>query len=387
LAHYRMKISFIILCFPLIGLVEYREANAKDNSLGATLAGVPKYWGENQDYDAWFQELAAAGVTAFLPYSQYQELRQPLSLGYEADFFLPCTYDAPAFRALRDHNIKLVAAGSLLYPGGDMPPLEQDPLRALLACAGEGMIGAVYSVDEPAYQAITDPSTTVYEDVKRLYQQVKAVDPAIPVLMVHGPIPSEIQEADGTSRPVTQFEIDAYLEAVKKLSDYADIIAFDLYPIPEEIAQFPAPDSGVEKVGYADAFPSYLEWLAAVAGSKPYFLVLQAFSFERQVTPEIAQTAKDAGFVLRAPTEIELQDMACLSYEGGASEIAWWGQSFLIEADSALWDSVLTVTQNMTSDPAAYCKTRTQILSSMLLLNQMRVPCYEAITRPSICLN
>ncbi len=366
-----MKIDLIICCLSLIGLIEYQDVNFKDDvaqstllPLRATFAGVPKYWGENKDYDAWFEELAAVGTTAFLPYSAYQELPESLSLGYEVDFFPPCSYDAPAFKALRDHNIKLVAAASLLYPDGDFPPIDQDPLRALLVCTGADMISAVYSMDEPAYQALVDPEASIQQQVEALYQRVKAINPSLPVLMVHGPIPSEIQEVDGTFRPITQPEIDQYLDSVKILSDYADIIAFDLYPIPPEIGRFPVPGQGIEGVDYTIAFPSYLEWLHKVAGDKPYFIVLQAFSFERQLSAEIAQEAIDAGFAVRPPTLAELQEMACLAFEGGASEIGWWGQSFLIEADHLLWENVLNVTQNMTSDPVTYCNRRTSSLGS-----------------------
>lgn len=368
-----MKTTFIMLVgLTIMVSAVYPTVYLEDNAvpskpLGATFAGVPRYWGENRDYDAWFQALAEVGTTAFLPYSAYQELPESLSLGYEADFFPPCRYDAPAFQALRDHQIKLIAAGSLLYPTVELPSIDQDPLRALLDCTGDGMIAAVYSIDEPAYQALLDPANSdVYEHVEALYRRVKAIDPTLPVLMVHGPIRSEIQEADGTFRPTTQTEIDQYLDAVKKLSDYADIIAFDLYPIPAEIGHFPAPGQGVSSVDYTIAFPSYLQWLEEVAGDKPYFIVLQAFSFERQLSAEMAREVIDAGFAVRPPTLVELQDMACLSFEGGASEIGWWGQSFLIEGDETLWENVLDVTHNMTSDPHRYCEMRMSSLGSIL---------------------
>lgn len=321
-------------------------------TIGVTAVGVPKYWGETRDYDHWFGELAAAGVTAFLPYSAYQEAPEPLSLGYEVDFFPPCSYDDPAFQALRTHNIQLLVAGQVLYAEG-FPPLDEDPLRALMACAGEGMISAVLSIDEPGINQSDDSDPT--ENVRALYERVKAIDPTLPVMMVHAPIPDAVTEADGTSRAITEAEVDEYLRNVSAFSVYADIIGFDLYPIPTESASILAPDLGLTPVGYTEAFPAYLGWLQEAADDRPYFLALQAFSFERQVSAEIAQEIRDAGYIMRFPTESELQDMACMAVEGGVSEIAWWGQSLLIEEDAAFWESVLAVTQGVTSDADAYC--------------------------------
>jgi hypothetical protein len=345
---YRAKIIGLIfngfILIILMGISPDIAASGSDSppTIGVTAAGVPKYWGETRDYDQWFGELAAAGVTAFLPYSAYQEAPEPLSLGYEVDFFPPCSYDDAAFQALRTQHIQLLVAGEVLYADG-FPPLEEDPLRALMACAGEGMISAVLSIDEPGINQTNDSDPT--ENARALYERVKAIDPALPVMMVHAPIPDAVTEA----------EVDEYLSNVSAFSAYADIIGFDLYPIPTESASLIAPDLGLTPVGYTEAFPAYLGWLQEVADGRPYFLVLQAFSFERQVSAEIAQEIRDAGYLMRFPTEAELQDMACLAVEGGVSEIAWWGQSLLIEEDAAFWESVLAVTQGITIDADAYC--------------------------------
>lgn len=350
-------VGLMILVFGFVSRVENPEDEAVKAipALAATAAGVPKYWGENRDYDGWFAALVESGVTAFLPYSAYQEVPETLSLGYEADFFPPCQYDAPAFRAMREHHVKLVVAGSLLYSSEEMPSLDDDPLRALLDCAGEGMIAAVYSIDEPAYSVFSGALAETLQEAARIYERVKAVAPDIPVMMVSGPIPSEFLEADGSSRPITVPEIDQYLVAVKDFSAYADTIAFDLYPIPSEFARVLAPGHGTVAVDYTAAFPAYLDWLRDIVSGKPYFLVLQAFSYEQQFSPELVEQLHQAGFVARLPTDLELRDMACLTYEGGASQIAWWGQSFLLEEDRSFWENVLTVTDSITSDPEAYC--------------------------------
>jgi hypothetical protein len=341
-----------LLC---LGLIVMPVSAATTPPITVSMAGVPRYWGETQDYDSWFGELSAVGVTSFLPFSIYQEVPEPLALGYEADFFPPCSYDDPAFEALRKHNMKLLVAGQVLY-GEGIPPLEEDPLKALMACTGEGVISAVLTIDEPGLNNTSADVDT--EAVRAIYERVKEIDPNLPVMMVHAPIPVEITEADDTIRPVRQEEIDNYLANVVATSEYADMIGFDLYPIPPEVGGLVAPNLGVERVHYREAFPAYLDWLAEVAAGRPYFLVLQAFGYERQFSAEIVQEARDAGFNLRFPTEAELQEMACLAIAGGVSEIAWWGESLLIKEDAAFWQSVLTVTQSITQDSEAYCATQ-----------------------------
>ncbi len=348
----KIIIAIVLVTISLSMLV---SVSASRSTIEITAAGVPKYWGETRDYDAWFSELAAAGITDFLPFSEYQEFPEALYLGYEVDFFPPCSYDDAAFQALRAHKIKLLVAGEVLYADG-FPPLEEDPLRALMACAGEGMISAVLSVDEPGITQIHADDPT--RNARMLYEHVKAVDPSLPVMMVHAPIPQTVVESDGTSRPVNQVDVDTYLRHIEEFSLYADIIGFDLYPIPAEFASLIAPNLGLSHFEYKAAFPAYFDWLHDVAAGKPYFLVLQAFSFERELSPEMAQEVKDAGFHLRFPTESELQDMACLAVEGGVSKLALWGQSFLLSEDEAFWESVLAVSHSITTDEADYCEQR-----------------------------
>jgi len=338
-----------------IGLYQLDKLSASSVRLEIVAAGVPKYWGETRDYDAWFAELSAAGITEFLPFSEYQELPEALYLGYEADFFPPCSYDDASFRALRAHQVKLVVAGEVLYAEG-FPPLEDDLLRALRVCAGEGMISTVLSFDEPGITQIhaLDPT----RKARMLYERVKAIDPTLSVMMVHAPIPETVTELDGTSRPVQHSDVETYLRDVKDFSVYADIIGFDLYPIPAEFASLIAPNLGLTPVGYRQAFPAYFDWLHGIAEDKPYFLALQAFSYERELSSTMAQEAKDAGYELRFPTETELQDMACLAVEGGATKLALWGQSFLLSEDKTFWESVLEVSRQITTDGASYCDGR-----------------------------
>lgn len=317
-------------------------------------AGVPKPHGESGDYDHIFAELADAGVTVFLATSQYQEVPEPLSLGYEIDFLPPCTPESPAFAAMRKYGIRLIVPGQLLYAPGQFPPLEDDPLLALIECAGEDGIFAVFSVDEPAHAAqdASDPE----RDVRELYARVKEVAPELPVMMVHAPLPVEIIEDDGAVRAPMQAEIDAYLQQVELFSAHADIIGFDVYPIPPDIAPVVAPGLGTSPVPYQEAIPAYLDWLNGIAAGRPVFMVLQGFSYERQLDAATAQQVADAGFVLRFPSEDELREMACLTVTGGGM-VAWWGQSHLLAEDADFWTSLLNVSRGVSADAAGYCGT------------------------------
>ncbi len=350
------KILGLLLLMSLMGIASPVDANVSasaPNTIKVIAGGVPKYWGETRDYDAWFSTLAAAGVTSFLPFSEYQEVPEALYLGYETDFMPPCSPDDPSFTALRTHHIQLVVAGDLLYSAGT-PALEADPLRALMTCAGEGMIAGVLSIDEPAK---FNPSENIH-NAQALYERIKTIAPELPVMMVHAPIPDTITQADGKIIPTTQSAVDTYLNDVKNLSAYADIIGFDLYPIPTEITPFIAPNLGLSPVGYQKAFPAYMNWLRSTLADKSYMLALQAFSYQRLLSPQAASDASAAGYKLPFPTEAQLQDMACLTIEGGASQFAWWGQSALISEDQPFWDSVLATTKAITLDPVGYCKGR-----------------------------
>jgi hypothetical protein len=315
-------------------------------------AGVPKYLGETRDYDRIFAELSEAGVTAFLSTTQYQEVPTTLALGTEVDFLPPCEPTSPAFAAMRKYGVKLIVPGQLFYGTDEFPALDDDPLRALMECAGEGMIFAVLSIDEPV-NAIRNPDDPA-QDVRALYERVKLIAPDLPVMMVHAPLPTEITEPDGSVRPPTLAEIDHYLSLAQDLSRYADMIGFDLYPIPPELAPIFAPGQGSSPVDYPTAFPGYLEWLNQTASGRPVFMVLQGFSYERLLDAATAQQAADAGYALRFPTPDELRQMVCLTY-ADQGMIVWWGQSHLIEDDAEFWGSVLDASRNVTTDPGAYC--------------------------------
>ena len=340
-------VGLILACWSLMLFpidADSRTVNATDESLTVIMAGVPEFIVGSRDYDRLFSQLADHHITAFLPTFQYQEQPTSLSLGYEADFLPPCRADDPAFTAMRDHHIKLIIPGQLLYASA--PSSTTDPLLTLMECAGEDMVAAVFNIDEP-FAAITDWQQP-YQDVETLYKRVKAVAPDLPVMMVHAPISAYAVDDSGGIRPITSKEVDFYLKTTRELSQFSDIVGFDVYPVSLDGGTITTPAQApyIPKTS-AKFIPDYLDWLHENLPGHPTFMVLQAFSFSRQYA--------ESPYPDLFPTQAELKAMACqtLAHEGQA--LAWWGQSFLKEEDEAFWQSVLTVSKNIATDGHRYC--------------------------------
>lgn len=298
------------------------------------VAGVPKYIGAGRDYDAIFEQLSAAGIRIFFPVFQYQEAPEPKSLGFEADFVPPCRRDGPGFRALRAHGIRLIVPAGLLYaPGEAMPPLDEDPLRRLLACAGRAAVYGVLSFDEPVLNGLSVDATG------QLYERVKAVDPSLPVLMVHAPLVIEPGRQDSDAAR------EDYLEQVRAQSRNADIVGFSLYPIPSLIAKMGAPGAGDAVVEHAQAVEDYMRWLAEALPDRRRMAVLQSFAYRDQFSPEYLPEVAPPELIeaARAPSRAELSEMAQIAVDDGVDLVVWYGSGFTWDAGSNLWKNVLAV--------------------------------------------
>ena len=321
-------VAFFLIALPLFA----RDGLCTD----VGVAGVPKYIGASRDYDTMFSQLSAAGIDVFFPVFQYQEAPAPATLGHEADFVPPCERASPAFTALRRHKMRLIVPGGLIYPPtGAFPGIDDDPLNALLACAGREAIYGVLGFDEPALNGIDVDAS------RRLYERVKEIDPSIPVLMVQSPLVIEPGRQDSEAAR-TQ-----YMEQVRRQSDYADIVGFSLYAIPAAIAKLGAPGHGEEIVDYAAAIDGYMEWLAGNLPGKQTMAVLQSFAyadqFERAYLSQVAPPEMIAE--ARAPTRKELKAMARASIDHGAKLVIWYGSAFIADPASPLWDDVLAVSK------------------------------------------
>jgi hypothetical protein len=301
-------------------------------------AGVPMELGQTRDYDRIFAQLADNGIELFYPVFQYVEAPSAETLGFEVDFIPPCTADSPAFAALRRHGVKLIAPGNLLYPTeGRFPALADDPLAALIACAGREAIFGVLSFDEPVHNGLPRSRT------QALYDRVKEVAPDMPVLMVHAPLVIE----DG--RQDTQAARDDYLSKVAEQSRASDIVGFSTYPVPPMVAKMGSPFQGDAVVDHITAATEYVAWLRAAVPDKQIMSVIQNFNYADQYTPDLlAQVASPELIALvNAPTARELDEMAQASIGAGAEVIIWYGAGFTKPADAQSWTDTLSVSARL----------------------------------------
>jgi hypothetical protein len=301
-------------------------------------AGVPKHLGEGQNFEQIFSELTESGINVFFPQSQYQEVPEAKSLGLESLFLPPCQPLNPALNAMQNENISMIVPAVLLYPPSPapLPSLDADPIKALYDCLGKEAIFAVYSYDEPVAQGES------LESVRRLYQRVKMIDPDLPVMMIHKPLLADDPLLQ------TSHQIADYLENVKRYSQYADSVGFDVYPLPQPMGQIISPYSSNPSTDYRVLIADYLQWLKTELPDKQPVIVLQGFSFTHLFEEKYLDENVPADMLatIRAPTKEELSEMVKVGLEYHA-QIAWWGQSFLTEQDDQLWQDILSVSRDV----------------------------------------
>lgn len=297
-------------------------------------AGVPQELAGTRDYQAIYKHLAGNGIGLFFPTFQYQEAPEVLSFGYESDFTAPCDPGAPAFSSLRGSGVRLIIPGELLYPDDrPMPPLARDPLAQLIACAGRENVYGVTNYDEPV---LTGKPIGA---VKQLYERVKAVDAAMPVLMVHAPAVTDQELFANAER------IAAYFSKVAAYSAYADIAGFDVYPVPFEIAKLATPASGGRIAGLPQVLTDYLDWMKINLAGKKHLIVLQGFAMPDLYAPDYLRMIASEKLIsqIKAPTREETAAMAASAEAAGVELIVWWGQGALKSLGQPPWPDVLTV--------------------------------------------
>ncbi len=281
-------------------------------------AGVPRSLAAARDYPALFRHLEENGIDLFFPTFQYAESPAPLSYGYEVDFLPPCRPDDPAFKALRDSGVKLILPGPMLMPG------LRKALSEVMACAG-GQVAAVSTFDEPVSQGVA------FERVARLYDMVKEVDPTLDVLMVHAPIPNDNDEVPPAALR------RAYLDSIRRYSEMADIIGFDIYPYPEVLVRIGAPDTGGDTQAASEVIAAYKSWLNENLPHKRHLMVLQGFALRDMFTDSDVAWGT-------APDASQLAQM--LAQAGDSELIIWWGQAALTTPNQAPWPEILRLTAN-----------------------------------------
>ncbi len=298
------------------------------------VAGTPLNTVQGRDYGTLFRSLRQNKVSAYFPTFQYEEVPAPKSLGYETDFQAPCTPDDPAFAALRASGMKLILAAELIYPdpgriGRDTGA--NDPLQQIIACAGREHLAAITTYDEAAFHGIPESA------VRALYDHVKGSVPDLPVLMVHGPIITDKRKFRNNRR------IGDYLEDVVKFSAHADVVGFDVYPVPAVVAKVATPLSGGDMVDVPRVVQDYTNWLKANVPNKQHLMVLQGFGYADLYEPEYlrANVPQELRDIVRAPNVDELTMMVEQARANGVDLIIWWGGAALRSHQDAPWPGIM----------------------------------------------
>lgn len=289
-------------------------------------AGVPKEQGKKADFDTIFCELEKAGIDVFMPFSVYQEVPEAQSLAYDAYFYPNHAKNKSAIDALRKHKIKILIPAEILYPAGVIPPIEKDPLKEYLNWAGPDSVFGVYSFDEPV-------QNNRVAACKALYERVKSIDSKIRVVMIHAPVSEYIVKTN---------EFSDYFKNVKSVSQYSDMVGFDIYAIPKDLMKVHGPYTGPNIIlDYESALQEHLRWLKENLPNKEHLMILQAFSLRDQGHNFLL--AKLYGD--RRPTKVEIQRMIQIAADANSS-VGWWGQSLIKEKDSVFWKTILNANQD-----------------------------------------
>ena len=314
----------------LLGLGVAAPATAQN----LAVAGSPIGTIQDRNYSRLFSELRANGIHGYFPTFQYVEVPSPKSLGFESDFSMPCSPNDKGFAALRATGMKLIIPGELVYPspgriGRNTPA--NDPLNRIIACAGRENIAAITNYDEAAFHGIP------LRDVSKFYNQVKAIDPTLPVLMVHGPIITDKREFRSNRL------IDDYLAKVQAYSAYSDITGFDLYPIPAFLSKIATPLSGGANVEANRVVQEYMSWINQAVPGKKKLLVMQGFAYTNLYEKKFREDnfPRELLDAIKPPSRNEMKMMMNQARSAGVDLVIWWGPASLPSKDTAPWPSIL----------------------------------------------
>ncbi|MGB7241001.1 MAG: hypothetical protein WBC93_02805 [Sulfitobacter sp.] len=319
---------FICLCLILTSVSTQTTAQ----QLG--VAGSPVASIQGKGFQQLFETLRGNGINSYFPTFQYQEVPAPKSLGFETDFVAPCSADDPAFQALRNTGMKLIIPGEYVYPKPGRigrTTSANDPLNRIIACAGRNQIAAITNYDEAAFQGRS------INDVAKFYAQVKKIDPTLPVLMVHGPIITDKRAFSSQSK------IARYLEEVIAYSAHADVVGFDVYPVPAFLAKVATPFSGGVDVAVDRAVGDYMAWLNQAVPNKRKLMVLQGFAYSDLYEKSYREANFPAELLatIKAPDKKEMALMLRQARDAGVEFVIWWGPSALPSNDAAPWQTIL----------------------------------------------
>jgi hypothetical protein len=201
-----------------------------------------------------------------------------------------------------------IPIGHLLSHTDD--PSQRQELEALVAGVADHPSLALWeSYDEPAWNGIAAWR------LQAGYELLRALDPRRPLWTNHAP-----------------------RNTVSTLAWYnraTDIAGADVYPVPMPQTQSDLPNKTLAVVG-----DETVKNLAAVAGQKPVFMVIQGFAWKHLSD----RGAPDAVF----PTLAESRFMAYDATVNGAAGLLWWGIRYA-PRPSPFWSDLRTVVSELAS--------------------------------------
>lgn len=324
----RFKRMSLSLCLCLTALASHVDAQQ------IAVAGSPINSIKDKNFARLFATLRQNGITTYFPTFQYQEVPEPKSLGFETDFVAPCSPNDPGFQALRASGMKLIIPGEFVYPNPariGQGAREGDLLSQIIACAGRKHIAGITNYDEAAFHG------TPIDAVRKFYNRVKEIDPTIPVLMVHGPIITDKRAFRNNRR------INNYLNEVVAYSEYADIVGFDVYPVPAFLAKIATPLSQGVEVEAERAVKEYMEWLNREVPNKRKLMVLQGFAYTNlyEKTFREANVPKALLAMIRPPNRNQTMMMFDQARAANVELVIYWGPSSLPTTETAPWPTIL----------------------------------------------
>ncbi|GLQ35136.1 hypothetical protein GCM10007939_14190 [Amylibacter marinus] len=137
------------------------------------------------------------------------------------------------------------------------------------------------------------------------------------------------------------------MDDVIAFSAYADIVGFDVYPIPIVVSRVATPLSNGNDTTPDKAVVEYLTWLNSAIPNKPKLMVLQGFSYTDMYEASFlkANVSKELRDIVSPPNAQEINMMVNQAKQNGVSKIIWWGQAALKTSKQAPWPDILRMGQ------------------------------------------
>ena len=159
--------------------------------------------------------------------------------------------------------------------------------------------------------------------------------------MVHGPLVMDQPQFSSRKKRTK------YLEKVVSYSRYADVVGFDVYPVPKIVAKLATPLSDGKQVSAQTAVEGYLQWMSKTLPGKSKLMVLQGFAYSDMYETGFLRSAIPLALrkIVRPPSDSELETMLAAAKKHGVKAIVFWGQAALRDTSQAPWPAILRLSK------------------------------------------